>query len=217
MTVPKILHYIWLGNEKPHGVLKCIDSFNKYMSDYKIIEWSESNIDVSQFSTELHRLYEESYKNGKFAFCSDIARLYILKQHGGIYVDTDVEFIRHLPDEILNTNFISRINPQRTVCNGCMWGCSADNQLVASLIRWYEETLHRFYDLHGRRWIFNTIIMQFFELMGDTLNDKEIVDFFDYRIYPTEYFCPQNCNNGVTTITPNTVSVHHFDFSWKLK
>ena len=213
--VPKILHYIWLGKEKPPTVLECINSFHKYMSDYEITEWNESNIDTSKFSPALLNLYEDSYKNKQYAFCSDVARLYILLQYGGVYVDTDVEFIRHLPDEILNTNFIGRLKPHKTACNGCMWGCNKNNTLVSSLIRWYDETLQRFSDLHGKKWIFNTIMTQFFELMGDSLDDKEITDFFDYKIYPTEYFCPIDYITGIETVTQNTVSIHHFNLSWR--
>lgn len=212
--IPKLLHYIWLGNEKTPNVLKCIDSFHEYMSDYEITEWNESNIDTSQFTAELKKLYDKSYNDSKFAFCSDIARLYILKQFGGVYVDTDVEFIKHLPDEILNDNFISRINPQKTVCNGCIWGCHKDDRFVTATIRWFDETLKRFPNLYGKRWIYNTIIRQFFEFMGDTFDDTTIVDFFDYKIYPTEYFCPKNLLTNDIVLTPNSVSIHHYDSSW---
>ena len=33
-------------------------------------------------------------------------------------------------------------------------------------------------------------------------------------IYPADYFCPMDSTTGITTITPNTVSIHHYSCSW---
>jgi len=213
--IPKKLHYIWVGNEKPINVLHCIDSFHKLMSDYEIIEWNESNIDCSLYNDSLLHLYENSYKNGMFAFCSDIARLYILKLYGGIYVDADVEFIQHLPDKFLEDCFISRINPVNTVCSGCIWGCTKDDSLVSNMIDLYAQKSKEFFDTHGRKWIFNTILKDYFRNMGDTIDNTKVCDICNYKVYPTEYFCPQNYRTGKIDITSNTISIHHFNFSWK--
>ena len=34
------------------------------------------------------------------------------------------------------------------------------------------------------------------------------------KIYPEEYLCPKNERTGLTKITNNTYSIHHFDASW---
>ena len=47
--IPKVIHYCWFGgNPKPKDVLKCIDSWKRYLPDYKIIEWNEGNYDVNK-------------------------------------------------------------------------------------------------------------------------------------------------------------------------
>lgn len=33
-------------------------------------------------------------------------------------------------------------------------------------------------------------------------------------IYPPDYFCPVNYSTGITTITENTRSIHHYSASW---
>lgn len=43
---------------------------------------------------------KQAYENKKYAFVSDVARLYALLNYGGIYLDTDVEVYRSF-DEIL--------------------------------------------------------------------------------------------------------------------
>ena len=44
--IPKIIHYCWFGGKpKPQKVLECIETWKKYLPDFKIMEWNESNFD----------------------------------------------------------------------------------------------------------------------------------------------------------------------------
>ena len=46
--IPKIIHYCWFGeSEKSALHIKCIESWKKYLPDYEIKEWNESNFDVN--------------------------------------------------------------------------------------------------------------------------------------------------------------------------
>lgn len=70
--IPKIIHYCWFGHSpKPDSVLKCIQTWKDNMPDYKIKEWNESNFDV-----EMMPYTSEAYFAKKYAFVSDVARLY---------------------------------------------------------------------------------------------------------------------------------------------
>ena len=44
-----------------------------------------------------------------------------------------------------------------------------------------------------------------------------IYKFMGGTIYPSEYFCPVEYGTGITHITQNTVSIHHYEASWKTK
>lgn len=215
--IPKKLHYVWIGGNKTELAQKCIDSYYKFLPDYEIIEWNESNINLDWFDDIGKKFYQDNYNNKKYAFCTDLARLYILNKFGGIYVDADVEFIRRLPDEFLSAPIIGRINPRNTVCNGCVWGCEKDDKLVNSFIRWFLNHIKILGASHGRNWIFNTIFKNFFDMFGDNRDNTKIVDFHGYKIYPTEYFCPMNGLTFKTEITDKTISIHHFELSWKKK
>ena len=94
MSIPKVLHYCWFGGaSKPKNIQNCIRSWKKYCPDYEIIEWNEQNFDVSQ------SLYtRQAYDARRWAFVADYARLKILYEQGGIYMDTDVELLRPLDD-----------------------------------------------------------------------------------------------------------------------
>lgn len=92
--IPKVIHYFWFGNNpKPEIVTKCIASWKKYMPDWEIKEWNESNYDV-----QCCRYVEQAYKAKKWAFVSDYARFDILNRIGGLYFDTDVELLKPIPD-----------------------------------------------------------------------------------------------------------------------
>ena len=216
--IPKILHYIWLGGKKTPLVAKCISSFHKYQPDYEIKEWNEKNIDISNYSPMLKKKWEESYNEKKFAYCSDISRLYIMKEYGGIYVDTDVEFIKPLSDSFLEKPFLCRISPAQEICNGCIWGCEPGDTLASGSIIWFERRLEDsdFYPKYGRGWIYNHVLERYFELFGYDKSNKDIQDILEYRIYPTDYFNPKSVfsRSSEVPITENTISIHHYEKSW---
>ena len=82
--------------------MKCIASWKKFLPDYEIKEWNESNFDVNMIP-----YVKEAYQVKKYAFVSDFARFYILYKYGGLYFDTDVEIVKPL-------DFI--------ISKGCLYG-----------------------------------------------------------------------------------------------
>ena len=91
--IPKVIHYCWFGgNPKSEIILKCISSWKKFCPEYQIVEWNEQNFDVNAIP-----FMRDAYRAKKWAFVSDVARLKILYEHGGIYMDTDVELLSQDP------------------------------------------------------------------------------------------------------------------------
>ncbi|MBO7361165.1 MAG: glycosyl transferase, partial [Clostridia bacterium] len=46
--IPKKIHYCWFGGKpKPKLSEKCIASWRRFCPDYEIVEWNESNYDVT--------------------------------------------------------------------------------------------------------------------------------------------------------------------------
>lgn len=106
--IPKIIHYCWFGgNPLPEQYKKYMESWKKYCSDYEIVEWNESNFDVTQ-----NQYCYEAYQASKWAFVSDYARLKIIYENGGIYLDTDVELIKDVTPLVADgVGFIGFQNP----------------------------------------------------------------------------------------------------------
>ena len=102
-TIPKVIHYCWFGSdEMPQAMETYIGSWKKHNPDYQIKRWNESNYDVYK-----NNYTKQAYEAKKYAFVSDFARMDILYEHGGIYLDTDVEVLKSLDALLYNTAFIA--------------------------------------------------------------------------------------------------------------
>ena len=217
--IPKILHYIWLGGKKPKVVEHCIKSFYKYLPDYKIIEWNESNIDTSNYHTLLKTLYKQFYDNKQYAYCSDIARLYLLKEYGGIYVDTDVEFIKHIPDTFLETPFTSKMAHNGVIAVGLIWGTEPNDRLVNKFI---DDYVQRFIinDLNPNKFIFNQVVNRHFNHIKGFIYEQDVTQYIDgYHLYESKYFAPISVSHktNINNICKDTISIHYYSNLWNNK
>lgn len=212
--IPKIIHYCWFGGKKlPKSAKKCITSWKKYMPDYEIKEWNESNFDVNMITYT-----EQAYQKGKYAFVSDYARFYILYHEGGVYFDTDVELIAPIDDIIENGKFM---------------GCEIDGGKgqtihvapglgLASEPR--MEIYKRVLEVYGQLFFLNadgtlntkTVVSYITEILSEygLKNIQGIQKVQDITIYPKEYFNPLENNTGRLSITPNTRSIHWYSMTW---
>lgn len=130
--IPKVIHYCWFGhNEKPELVKRCIESWKKYCPGYEIKEWNEDNFDVN-----LCDYTKQAYDEGKWAFVSDVARLWIVYNEGGIYLDTDVE-VRNILDELLNYSCWFGCDDIRYIATGLGFGAEQNHWLIEKLLNDY--------------------------------------------------------------------------------
>ena len=127
--IPKVIHYCWFGrNEKSDLIKRCIESWQKYCPEYQIIEWNENNFDVN--TCEYTR---EAYLARKWAFVSDYARLKIIFENGGIYLDTDVELKQGL-DNCLNYDAWFAQDDIRYINTGLGFGACKGNLLLKKML-----------------------------------------------------------------------------------
>lgn len=87
--IPKVIHFCWFGKTPiPHSHANNIRQWKIKLPGYTFQLWNERNFDVN-----LCTYSREAYKAKKYAYVADVARCYILKNYGGIYLDTDVELV----------------------------------------------------------------------------------------------------------------------------
>ena len=94
-SLPKYIHYCWFGpNELSSLEEMCMDTWKMVMPDFEIVRWDENHLPDL---TDVQRLYlETALFNEKWANASDLVRYAVMHQVGGIYLDTDMEVIRHI-------------------------------------------------------------------------------------------------------------------------
>lgn len=195
--IPKVIHYVWLGRGEKSDLIKhCIESWKKLLPDYEIKEWNEDN-----FNLDYNKFTRQSYDTKKYAFASDVIRLYALYTEGGIYMDTDVEVFKPL-DEFLNEPaFTGFEQPYYPVC--ATMGAEKGNPLIKEMLDYYNDKEFAIKE-NWHDYITNTVIIS--DILGQKGIDRsknEIQRIENITIYPREYFLDKN---GYT--------VHWMNGSW---
>ena len=58
--IPKVIHYCWFGGKPiPKEYMKYIDSWKRFLPDYEIKRWDESNFDI-----HCNKFVEAAYNGG---------------------------------------------------------------------------------------------------------------------------------------------------------
>lgn len=132
--IPKKIHYVWFGGEKPDKVKKCINSWKELGKDWEIIEWNEKNIDINS-----HPFLQYHYKKRNWAFVSDYLRGWTIFNHGGIYVDTDIEYKgnkKYLNEIVDKYDFVFSRNGKYWITASSM-GAKKGNAIVGRYVEIY--------------------------------------------------------------------------------
>ncbi len=206
--IPKKIHYCWFGgNPVPDKLKRCMDTWNRFCPDYEIIEWSEKNYDVMKYP-----FTREAYAHKKWAFIPDIARLEILYENGGIYLDTDIELVRSLDELLFQKGYVG-IEKWGVINIGGGCGVIPGHPMIKQLL--------------DRR-ISNSFIREDGSLNMESSGSYETLPFIeagfkpnnttqtvcDMTIYGSDYFHPYDYMTGNLDMTPNTYSIHRFSESW---
>ncbi len=206
--IPKKIHYCWFGRGKmPESAINCINSWKKFLPDYEIKEWNEDNFDLN-----LYPYTREAYDNRKYAFVTDVVRLYALYYEGGVYMDTDVEVLKPI-DNFLDNIAFSGYESETTVPTGIMASVGGGG-FVKDCLAYYEG--RHFIQNDGSLDTTTNVIT-----ITNYLRSKGLRQDNTYQnipglitIFPKDFFCPKSYNDGKIYNTENTVCIHHFAGSW---
>lgn len=208
--IPKIIHYCWFGNnKKTYSVKKCIDSWKKQCPDYEIIEWNEKNFDVMS-----NKFVKKAYEDKMWAFVTDYARLKIIYENGGIYLDTDVELLKPL-DSLLDCGcYLATQQLGGYIATGLGFGAQRGNFIIEKMLDEYDN-LEFNYDKRFELIcpILNTNVLN---RLGLVYKRDEIIEYSKYglKIYPPKYFDPIANGDSEDLLCKDSVSIHHYSASW---
>ena len=211
MSIPKKIHYCWFGNGKlPPLAEKCMKSWEKFCPDYEIICWNEENFDINE-----NRYVKEAYEAKKWAFVSDYARLKVLYENGGVYLDTDVEIIKPIDSLTENGGFMG-FERDGVVATGLGFACEKGNSVVGRLLEDYEGIPFVLEDGSYDMLPCPDRNSKALKELGMDLSVQDQI-FMGIHFLPVNYLCPMDYYTGKTNITSNTYSIHHYSASWTSK
>ncbi|MGQ8869460.1 glycosyltransferase family 32 protein [Myroides sp. TSA_177.3] len=210
--IPKKIHLCWFGKGVyPLKMMQCLASIAKYLPDYEVIIWTEDNFDIAKY-----RFAQEAYQEKKYAFVSDVCRIHVLNEHGGIYLDTDVEIIKSF-DSFLSHQFFCGFESDCLLSTAVI-GSVKQHIILKRILAFYQNK--SFYRKHLYKKYYttpNTItITKDFLLHGLKLtNQEQHLEVCKAVVYPQSFFSPKNCDTGEYSICSDTHAIHHFTGSWQ--
>lgn len=213
--IPKVIHYCWFGGKrKPKLVRDCIKSWRKYLPEYEIVEWNETNSDLS------HSFVKEAYHLKKWAFVADYVRLKILYKNGGIYLDTDMMLLKSLDDFLSNECFFGA--EEKNIISCGVIGTTKHNYFIEKCLHSYEN-INFDSKIVWDDFVITLKITDLFKLEYDFHEDFNlIVSFNNITIYPPNVFYPfpfrnkDDIANYKNYICDNSYAVHLWVGSWKI-
>jgi len=88
-SIPRILHFIWLGSTVPAGKLRLMRSWLGRHPGWQAMVWRDAQVAQLQSAGVVDLCDDPKQK-------ADVARYEIMWRHGGVYVDMDFESIQSL-------------------------------------------------------------------------------------------------------------------------
>ena len=209
IQLPKVIHYCWFGRKEiPNQYREWMNSWKKYCPDYEIIEWNEDNYDVHK-----NRYISQAYDMKKWAFVSDYARIDIINEYGGVYLDTDVELIKNI-DVLLRNDAFCGFESYQFVAYGLGFGAKRHNPVLQEIKEYYDSTKFIRDDGTLNQVTCPVIQTEIMKKHGLNCNGKfQIVD--GMTVYPSRVLCGMSPHSFRIMCDPvYTYAIHHFASSW---
>jgi len=201
--IPKKLHYFWFGGgEKNELIQKCLLSWQEHLPEYEIIEWNEANYDVQK-----NPITARAFADKKWAFLSDYARLDVLYEYGGVYLDTDIEIVKSLDIFMNHGVFLGMESKEHA--NASILGSIPEHWFIKEVLDSYQADQE-----------YTTIPIKVTRVLKRYISIEDTYsNFDDVAVYPHEYFYPFGFTEKFTTecLTENTHAIHWWDHSWGSK
>jgi inositol phosphorylceramide mannosyltransferase catalytic subunit len=190
MEIPKLLHWIWFGDEPlPEQHRHWIDGWLELHPGWDHRIWTDANRPT--FTNE-----EQFSAADNFAEMADIARYELLYRHGGVYVDTDTECLRSIEPHLDRVEaFAVEAGEEHTIQTTPM-GATPRHPWLASLIERLPEAMETGWGNMHRT--------------GPKFLTRVTVDRPDVTIFSNELFAPGPDRADRT----RAYSIHHAARSW---
>lgn len=206
--IPKIIHQIYLG-DNPLSEQELY--WQKTWID-KNPDWSHVLWDDAKIESDLKITHPTVFENCKsFAEKSDILRLEILYQFGGLYVDTDFECLKNIDPLFQDREIVLFLEKPKKICNA-FFGSSKRNSDVKRLI----DGLPSRKKSHGnhRSVAFKYGPEYITEKLGWEIGVPDGLNCLKKTVYPYHWKEKHRRKEDFTKTHPEAHAVHHWNGSW---
>lgn len=188
---------MWIGPEMPDLVKECVATHK--LPGYEHIWIDNDTLKKYEFDCLYLRECLNAQKWGK---ASDFLRMAYLEKYGGIYLDADTRVLKPFDDVLRNDMFVCE-EANYFIANGIV-GSNPYHPIISD----YLGKLTRNFRGGG-----DLVFQPGMGLWTECIKQGPYLD--NLKIYPAEWFLPYDHNTGVTNITENTHTFHHYLQSWK--
>ncbi len=210
--IPRIIHSFWFSGEKmPELYQMCYQTWKELLPDYEIIIWDQHSYDVSKHSFMLQALEQK-----KWAYVSDYARLDVINEMGGVYLDLDVKLVRRI-DPLLTLKSFFSFGQQLQIDLGSGFGSVKNNKLIKNMMTRYDG--QSFLNKKGTpdyvKFVQPTFIKPELDAIGlNDVGDMQIID--DMVFLPRKYFSPMDTFTYESKfLCGDTYGIHMHNTSWR--
>lgn len=211
MSIPKLIHYVWVGNKMPEKHKNIIARGKEAAVGYEFVLWDENKIFNEIKDDPIEPFAKRAYEEKKYAFFSDSIKLFASKKYGGWAIDADIEVMKPL-DKFENYNCVTgfeSINYPFTAT----WGSIPNHKFINLIIQKYYDsekniptTQYSWYSWLTTRtniaWIGDVI----YENGVVKNNEYQYLEKIDVHLFPSYVFCEPKSEKSYT--------VHYFTGSW---
>ena len=212
--IPKKIHQIWIGPKKlPENYKKWMRTWKIFNPGWEYYLWDEEKIKKLNLKNKL--AFNSTSNQGSK---SDIARYEILNKFGGIYLDTDFQCLKSIPDSLLTYEFVSCIvfDFSPVLANGMIMS-KPNSKLLNAIINSISSPKNKDdnYEIFSSSGPY-AFTDAYFSL-SEEVQKKGI-------ILPSNYFYPfpnflisSKSKNFEDFITKESIGLHHWEMSWMKK
>lgn len=203
-VIPKIVHLIYI-NQRPLQSFnyKCINSILRNMPDYQVWihndtepdteEWillkQNSNITIKK----IERVREfDGFSISHVQYEADIIRMYLLYEHGGIYLDTDIYMVKNI-NELIDGHslYIARETTDNII------NCSIISEPKNEFIKIWLNNFATGFRMSNWGWHIRNLP----KILLD--NNPHYLNKYNIKLLDYENFCPIHWTQGHVLSDPN--------------
>lgn len=204
-TIPKIIHRVHMGPPNDFAEYCWQSSKNKNL------EWDHITHDDSDLS-KFPMVGEFLDRSDCFAYKSDLMRLEILYNYGGIYLDTDVEILQSL-DPFLQYTYPFAAWESGDTIGSAVIGSPPKNEQILEIIIYclgsiIIESENKKIEYSGKLRMFSP------SAITKLWKDNEAVRLLNSQSFYPYHWTEKNIIKKMPIDNPDTFGIHHWSGSW---